>query len=48
MSDMQATAITATTDDDLDFDLNFLDVKDVDIVYQETDDAGCEGGACKI
>lgn len=43
--------------DDLDFqerydegldDLDRLDIPDVDIEYQEQDDSGCEGGACRI
>lgn len=40
--------------DDLDYqerydegDLSF-DIPDVDIEYQEQDDSGCEGGACRI
>jgi hypothetical protein len=32
-----------------DFDIADLDVKDVEIEYQnEGEDVGCEGGACKI
>jgi hypothetical protein len=38
-------------EDDLDYmeleDFGF-DVPDVDIEYEQNDDEGCEGGACKI
>ncbi len=35
--------------DDLDMDeLDNLDIPDADIEYQQQDDSGCEGGACKI
>ena len=34
--------------DDFYDELDGLDIPDVEIEYEEQDDSGCEGGACRI
>lgn len=40
---------TVPKDDEFNLDaLNDMEIPDPEIEYQEQDDSGCEGGACKI